>query len=79
MAQRIRATGRTEASARIRMSEAPEVLQHHEAGHHEAGHHEEHPHVDLSEDEAAALAEHVAEAQIEEAAREAQNRDLRRG
>ena len=38
------------------------------------GTHEDHPTTELSEDEAAALAEHVAEAQSEEAAREAQER-----
>ena len=37
---------------------------------------EEHIAAELSEDEAAALAEHVAEAQIEEEAREAQRRDF---
>jgi Rne/Rng family ribonuclease len=38
------------------------------------GHHEEHPHVDLTEEEAAALAEHIADAQDDDAARDAQNR-----
>jgi Rne/Rng family ribonuclease len=39
-------------------------------------HHEDHPVPDLSEDEAAALAEHVAEAQVEEATRNAQQRNF---
>ena len=65
----------TEAlSHNFELSDAPEVLQHHEAGHHEVGHHEEHPHVDLTEEEAAALAEHIADAQDDDAARDAQNR-----
>ena len=38
--------------------------------------HEAHASAELSEEEAAALAEHVAEAQIEEEAREAQRRDF---
>jgi Rne/Rng family ribonuclease len=38
--------------------------------------HEDHPHPELSEDEAATIAEHVAEAQIEEAARTAQDRSF---
>jgi Rne/Rng family ribonuclease len=60
----------TEAlSHNFELSDAPEVLQHHEAGHHEA-----HPHVDLTEEEAAALAEHIADAQDDDAARDAQNR-----
>ena len=39
-----------------------------------SGHHEDHPHVDLTEEEAAALAEHIADAQDDDAARDAQNR-----
>jgi ribonuclease G len=66
-------------SHNFELSDAPEVLQHHEpghheVGHHEVGHHEEHPHVDLTEEEAAALAEHIADAQDDDAARDAQNR-----
>jgi Rne/Rng family ribonuclease len=38
--------------------------------------HEDHSHPELSEDEAATIAEHVAEAQIEEAARTAQDRSF---
>ncbi len=63
-----------EVSQNFELSDAPEVLLHHEAGHQEAGHHEEHPHVDLTEEEAAALAEHIADAQDDDAARDAQNR-----
>ncbi|MFZ3217882.1 MAG: ribonuclease E/G, partial [Candidatus Acidiferrales bacterium] len=48
--------------------------EHLEGEHHEAEHLEAHPHVDLTEDEAAALAEHIAEAQDDDAARDAQNR-----
>jgi Rne/Rng family ribonuclease len=66
--------GTEEVSQNFELSDAPEVLQHHEAGHHEVGHHEEHPHVDLTEEEAAALAEHIADAQDDDAARDAQNR-----
>src|SRR5271156_6257440 len=61
-------------SQNFELTDAPEVLQHHEAAHHEVGHHEEHPHVDLTEEEAAALAEHIADAQDDDAARDAQNR-----
>src|SRR6202007_3377609 len=39
-------------SPNFELSDAPEVHEHHEAAHHE-----EHPHVDLTEEEAAALAE----------------------
>jgi Rne/Rng family ribonuclease len=56
-------------SPNFELSDAPEVHEHHEAGHHE-----EHPHVDLTEEEAAALAEHIADAQDDDAARDAQNR-----
>jgi Rne/Rng family ribonuclease len=56
-------------SPNFELSDAPEVHEHHEAAHHE-----EHPHVDLTEEEAAALAEHIADAQDDDAAREAQNR-----
>jgi|HubBroStandDraft_5_1064220.scaffolds.fasta_scaffold00732_10 Rne/Rng family ribonuclease len=51
-------------SANFELSDAPEVQQHHE----------EHPHVDLTEEEAAALAEHIADAQDDDAVRDAQNR-----
>jgi Rne/Rng family ribonuclease len=61
-------------SQHFELSDAPEVHEHHEAGQQEAVHHEEHPHVDLTEEEAAALAEHIADAQDDDAAREAQNR-----
>ena len=61
-------------SQNFELSDAPEVRQHQDAGHHEVGHHEEHPHVDLTEEEAAALAEHIADAQDDDAARDAQNR-----
>jgi ribonuclease G len=40
----------------------------------ESEHHEEHPHPELTEDEATAVAEHIAEAQDELAARDAQQR-----
>jgi len=56
-------------SPNFELSDAPEVLQHPEAGHPE-----EHPHVELTEEEAAALAEHIADAQDDDAARDAQNR-----
>jgi Rne/Rng family ribonuclease len=56
-------------SPNFELNDAPEVHQHHEAAHHE-----EHPHVDLTEEEAAALAEHIADAQDDDAARDAQNR-----
>ena len=56
-------------SPNFELSDAPEVHEHHQAGHHE-----EHPHVDLTEEEAAALAEHIADAQDDDAARDAQNR-----
>jgi Rne/Rng family ribonuclease len=56
-------------SPNFELSDAPEVHEHHEAGHHE-----EHPHADLTEEEAAALAEHIADAQDDDAARDAQNR-----
>src|ERR1700723_1971949 len=56
-------------SPNFELSDAPEVREHHEAAHHE-----EHPHVDLTEEEAAALAEHIADAQDDDAARDAQNR-----
>jgi len=55
-------------SPNFELSDAPEVRQR------EATHHEEHPHVDLTEEEAAALAEHIADAQDDDAARDAQNR-----
>jgi Rne/Rng family ribonuclease len=66
-------------SRNFELDDAPEVHQqhqaaHHEAAQHEAEHHEEHPHVDLTEEEAAALAEHIADAQDDDAARDAQNR-----
>ncbi len=71
-------------SQNFEMHDAPEIhaehetahheAGHHEAEHHEAGHHEDHPHVDLTEEEAAALAEHIADAQDDDAARDAQNR-----
>jgi Rne/Rng family ribonuclease len=48
----------------------------HESEHHAAEHHEDHPQVDLSEEEAAALAEHIADAQDEVAARDAQSRSF---
>jgi Rne/Rng family ribonuclease len=56
-------------SPNFELSDAPEVHEHHEAAHHE-----EHPHVDLTEEEAAALAEHIADAQDDDAARDAQQR-----
>ena len=56
-------------SPNFELSDAPEVHEQHEAGHHE-----EHAHVDLTEEEAAALAEHIADAQDDDAARDAQNR-----
>src|SRR3984957_11940782 len=56
-------------SPNFELSDAPGV---HEQP--EAGHREEHPHVDLTEEEAAALAEHIADAQDDDAARDAQNR-----
>src|SRR6202453_1211272 len=56
-------------SPNFELSDVPEVREHHEAAHHE-----EHPHVDLTEEEAAALAEHIADAQDDDAARDAQNR-----
>ncbi len=55
------------------MSDAPEVREHHDAGQHET-HHEAHAHPELTEEEAAALAEHIADAQDDDAARDAQNR-----
>ena len=71
-------------SQNFEMHDAPEIhaehetahheAGHHEAEHHEAGHYEDHPHVDLTEEEAAALAEHIADAQDDDAARDAQNR-----
>ena len=61
-------------SPNFELSDAPEVHEQHEASHHEAAHHEEHPHVDLTEEEAAALAEHIADAQDDDAARDAQQR-----
>jgi Rne/Rng family ribonuclease len=61
-------------SSNFELSNASEVQQHDEAEQHEVGHHEEHPHVDLTEEEAAALAEHIADAQDDDAARDAQNR-----
>ena len=51
-------------SPNFELSDAPEVHKHHE----------DHPHVDLTEEEAAALAEHIADAQDDDAARDAQNR-----
>src|SRR5271163_561324 len=51
-------------SPNFELSDAPEVHEHHE----------EHPHVDLTEEEAAALAEHIADAQDDDAARDAQQR-----
>ena len=56
-------------SPNFELSDAPEVHEQHEAGRHE-----EHAHVDLTEEEAAALAEHIADAQDDDAARDAQNR-----
>src|SRR5277367_1937770 len=56
-------------SPNFELSDAPEVREQHDAGHHE-----EHPHVDLTEEEAAALAEHIADAQDDDAARDAQQR-----
>jgi Rne/Rng family ribonuclease len=56
-------------SPNFELSDAPEVHEQHEAAHHD-----EHPHVDLTEEEAAALAEHIADAQDDDAARDAQNR-----
>ncbi|HXN28401.1 MAG TPA: Rne/Rng family ribonuclease [Candidatus Acidoferrales bacterium] len=56
-------------SPNFELSDAPEVHEHQEGGHHD-----EHPHVDLTEEEAAALAEHIADAQDDDAARDAQNR-----
>jgi Rne/Rng family ribonuclease len=56
-------------SPNFELSDAPEVRERHEAAHHD-----EHPHVDLTEEEAAALAEHIADAQDDDAARDAQNR-----
>jgi Rne/Rng family ribonuclease len=56
-------------SPNFELSDAPEVHEQQEAGHHD-----EHPHVDLTEEEAAALAEHIADAQDDDAARDAQNR-----
>ena len=68
--QNLRDWNQAEAlSPNFELSDAPEVHEHHAAGHHE-----EHPHVDLTEEEAAALAEHIAEAQDDDAARDAQNR-----
>ena len=66
-------------SQNFELHDAPEVhAEHdtadHEAEHHDAVHHEDHPHVDLTEEEAAALAEHIADAQDDDAARDAQNR-----
>ncbi|HXQ26288.1 MAG TPA: Rne/Rng family ribonuclease [Candidatus Acidoferrales bacterium] len=56
-------------------AEEEHILLHEEPETHEARIvHEEHATAELSEDEAAALAEHVAEAQNEEAARQAQER-----
>jgi len=55
------------------MSDAPEVREHHDAGRHET-HHEAHAHPELTEEEAAAIAEHIADAQDDDAARDAQNR-----
>jgi Rne/Rng family ribonuclease len=60
-------------SQNFELNDAPEA-QHHDAGRRELGHHDEHPHVDLTEEEAAALAEHIADAQDDDAARDAQNR-----
>src|SRR5208283_3644184 len=56
-------------SPNFELSDAPEVHEHHEVAHHD-----EHPHVDLTEEEAAALAEHIADAQDDDAARDAQQR-----
>jgi Rne/Rng family ribonuclease len=61
-------------SQNFELNDAPEVQHDHDTGRHEAAHHEEHPHVDLTEEEAAALAEHIADAQDDDAARDAQNR-----
>ncbi len=61
-------------SQNFELSDAPEVQHHHDSEHHELGDHDEHPHVDLTEEEAAALAEHIADAQDDDAARDAQNR-----
>jgi Rne/Rng family ribonuclease len=61
-------------SENFELSDAPEIQRQHGSEHHEAGHHEEHPHVDLTEEEAAALAEHIADAQDDDAARDAQKR-----
>jgi Rne/Rng family ribonuclease len=56
-------------SQNFELSDAPEVQPHHEIGYQE-----EHPQVELTEEEAAALAEHIADAQDDDAARDAQNR-----
>jgi Rne/Rng family ribonuclease len=56
-------------SPNFELRDAPEVHERQEASHHE-----EHPHVELTEEEAAALAEHIADAQDDDAARDAQNR-----
>jgi Rne/Rng family ribonuclease len=61
-------------NSNFELSDAPEVQRHHDTEQHEIAHHEEHPHVDLTEEEAAALAEHIADAQDDDAARDAQNR-----
>jgi Rne/Rng family ribonuclease len=61
-------------SQNFELSDVAEIQHHHDFQQHETGHHEEHPHVDLTEEEAAALAEHIADAQDDDAARDAQNR-----
>ena len=55
----------------------PEALESDEpAGALESAHHEDHPHPELTEDEATAVAEHIADAQDELAARNAQERSF---
>jgi ribonuclease G len=63
--------------------EEPEATVHHEAlesdeaaGALESADHEDHPHPELTEDEATAVAEHIADAQDELAARNAQERSF---
>jgi ribonuclease G len=63
--------------------EEPEATVHHEAlesdepaGALESAHHQDHPHPELTEDEATAVAEHIADAQDELAARNAQERSF---
>jgi Rne/Rng family ribonuclease len=61
-------------SQNFELSDAPEIQHDHVSQQHGGGHHDEHPHGDLTEEEAAALAEHIADAQDDDAARDAQNR-----